>query len=141
MTNPGSDLFIRAGEAAEAVRSVVAEPPALALVLGSGLGGLVESLSDRVAIPYGYIPHFPVPTVAGHAGNLVGGSLRGTRVLALQGRPHYYEGHDLDAVMFPIRVLQRLGVGTLILTAATGAIRTDLAPGHIACLSDHLNLI
>jgi purine-nucleoside phosphorylase len=141
MTDPGTDVFIRASEAAETVRSVIPEPPALALVLGSGLGALVESFSDRVAIPYGYIPHFPVPTVAGHAGNLVSGSLSGTRVLALQGRFHHYEGYDLDEVTFPVRVLQLLGVETLILTAATGAIRTDLAPGDLVCLSDHLNLI
>jgi purine-nucleoside phosphorylase len=94
-----------------------------------------------VAIPYERIPHFPRTTVAGHAGRAIVGDLHGSSVLMLQGRFHYYEGHDLDAVTFPVRVLQRLGVGTLILTAATGGIRTDLRPGDLILLSDHLNLL
>jgi purine-nucleoside phosphorylase len=139
MTLP--NLFTRADEAAAAVRAIIPDLPSTALVLGSGLGSLVDALSDRVAIPYERIPHFPVPTVEGHAGNLVAGSVHGARVLILQGRFHHYEGHDLEAVTFPVRVLQRLGVKTLILTAATGGIRLDLKPGDIVCLADHLNLI
>jgi purine-nucleoside phosphorylase len=87
------------------------------------------------------IPHFPVPTVAGHEGNVVIGHVDGTRLIVLQGRFHYYEGHSLDVVTLPIRVLQFLGVRTLILTAATGGIRAELRPGNIVCLADHLNLI
>ena len=94
-----------------------------------------------MAIPYGQIPYFPRPSVAGHGGHLVAGTLSGAGVLILQGRFHYYEGHDLDAVTFPVRVLQRLGVRTLILTAATGGITPDLRPGDLVCLADHLNLI
>src|SRR5262249_3539938 len=117
--------------------------PRIAVVLGSGLGWLADRLSDRVVIPYGILPHFPQATVEGHAGNLVVGRLEEAKagVLMLQGRFHYYEGHDLDAVTFPIRVLHRLGVSTLILPAATGAIRADLRPGSVICLSDHLNLL
>jgi purine-nucleoside phosphorylase len=137
------DLFLGADEAAVAIREVVAEPPTIAVVLGSGLGTLAERLDDPVVIPYGRIPHFPHATVAGHRGNLVAGRLPGgtARAWILQGRFHHYEGHDLDAVTFPVRVLQRLGVKTLILTAATGGINTALRPGDIVCLSDHLNLI
>ena len=104
------DLFERAGEAAAAIVAAIPERPRIAVVLGSGLGALADRLADAVAIPYGQIPYFPRPSVAGHGGNLVAGTLAGARVLILQGRFHYYEGHDLDAVTFPVRVLQRLGV-------------------------------
>jgi purine-nucleoside phosphorylase len=135
------DLFTRAGTAADAIRAVVVDPPRIAVVLGSGLGALAEGLADRVAIPYASIPHFPTPTVAGHAGTLHAGAVGGARVLVFEGRFHDYEGHELEVVTFPVRVMQRLGVGTLILTAATGGIRADLAPGAIVCLVDHLNLV
>ena len=98
-------------------------------MLGSGSASLADRLADRVTIPYATIPHFPTPTVAGHAGQPVVGSLAAARVLVLQGRFHYYEGHDLRLVTFPIRVLQFLGVRTLILTAATGGIRADCGRG------------
>ncbi len=119
----------------------VSAPPTIGLVLGSGLGPMADRLDDVVVIPYGQIPHFPEPTVAGHLGRLVVGGLGGTRVAAFQGRFHSYEGHDLDTVTFPIRVLQCLGVASVILTAATGGINTALEPGDVVCLSDHLNLI
>ena len=135
------DLHERAVEAAVAIRGLVPEQPRYGVVLGSGLGGFAEGLADRVVIPYGQVPHFPTPTVAGHRGNLVVGAIGPARVAALQGRFHYYEGHDLDTVTFPMRVLQALGVRTLILTAATGGIRDSLYPGAIVCVSDHLNLI
>ncbi|MCA1686747.1 MAG: purine-nucleoside phosphorylase [Planctomycetia bacterium] len=128
-------------DAAAAVRAVVPRFPEVAVVLGSGLGPLADRLADRVMIAYAEIPGFPAPTVAGHHGNLVVGSLGGARVAYLQGRFHYYEGHDLSTVTFPVRVLKALGVGTLVLTAATGGINADFRSGDIVCLSDHLNLI
>ena len=115
--------------------------PRIAIVLGSGLNGLVERFGDRKVIPYSQIPYFPTPTVQGHAGNVVLGSVEGAAALILQGRFHYYEGHDLGMVTFPMRVLQRLGVRTVVLTAATGGVRPELRPGNLVCLSDHLNLI
>ena len=136
-----NDLALRATEAAQAIRERVARIPPIALVLGSGFHALVDGLTDRVTIPYGRIPHFPVPSVAGHEGNLVAGHLDGAALLVLQGRLHYYEGHPLDVVTLPIRVLQFLGVRTLILTAATGGIRAELRPGNIVCVHDHLNLL
>ena len=136
-----SDLFPNANEAARAILEVVPLPPGIAVVLGSGLGALAERLADRRVIPYAHIPHFPQPTVAGHQGNVVVGCVGKAPVLYLQGRFHFYEGHDLDAVTFPVRVLQRLGITTMILTAATGGINPELRPGTIVALADHLNLI
>ena len=126
-------LFTRATEAAEAIRRRRPGPIGAAVVLGSGLGALADRLDEPVAIPYADLPHFPATTVAGHAGRLVLGTVGGMGVAALQGRFHAYEGHDLDAVTFPVRVLQRLGVPALILTASTGGIRDDLGPGSIVC--------
>ena len=134
-------LAARADEAAAVLRSALDEPPAAAVVLGSGMGSLVDRFTDQTVIPYAKVPHFPTPTVEGHMGNVVVGSVEGARAILLQGRFHYYEGYDLETVTFPIRVLQSLGVRSLILTAATGGIRPDLRPGNIVSLSDHINLI
>lgn len=134
-------LYTRAAEAAEAIARRAPGPIGVGVVLGSGLGGLADRLADPVAIPYDEIPHVPTPTVSGHAGRLLVGSIGGMKVAMFQGRLHHYEGHDLDGVTFPVRILQRLGVPRLILTAATGGIRDDLGPGSIVCLSDHLNLL
>ncbi|MGP0069219.1 MAG: purine-nucleoside phosphorylase [Isosphaeraceae bacterium] len=138
---PPTDLFTRAEEAAAAIRAACPEPPRIAVVLGSGLNQLADRLPEPTVVPYDRIPHFPVTTVAGHEGKAIVGRLHGSVVLMYQGRFHSYEGHDLEAVTFPVRVLQRLGVGTLILTAATGGIRDTLRPGSLVVLSDHLNLI
>jgi purine-nucleoside phosphorylase len=140
---PRSDLalFERAEEAALAIKEAVPDPPRVAVVLGSGLGRLADRLDGAEVLPYGQIPHFPLPTIEGHRGNLVAGSLEGVRVFYLQGRFHFYEGHDLSTVTFPVRVLQRLGVAVLVLTAATGGINPAYRPGDIVCLADHLNLI
>lgn len=141
-TDQDHDLVARADEAAEVIRDTVGfQSPRVAVVLGSGLNGLVERFSDPRTIPYHQIPHFPVPTVHGHAGNVVLGTVDGAQALIFQGRFHYYEGHDLPTVTFPMRVLQRLGVKEVVLTAATGGVRQDLRPGNLVCLSDHLNLI
>jgi purine-nucleoside phosphorylase len=94
-------------------------------VLGSGLGGLADTLSDRVVIPYEEIPGWPRSTVHGHAGRLVVGQLEGKVVVAQQGRAHYYEGYTPQEVAFPIRVMHSLGVQTLLLTNAAGALNTD----------------
>jgi purine-nucleoside phosphorylase len=135
------DLASQALQAVTVIRAELGEPPPVALVLGSGMGGLAKYMKDRRVIPYARIPHFPVPSVPGHAGNLVSGTLGGARLIVLQGRFHYYEGHSLQTVTFPVRVLQFLNVRVLILTAATGGIRSDLLPGSVVSVSDHLNLI
>ncbi len=135
------DLFARAEEAAATIRAAGIEPSRVAVVLGSGLNELADRLPDGVTIPYERVPHFPRTTVAGHQGRVIAGRLAGSPVLMLQGRFHYYEGHALETVTFPVRVMQRLGVTTIILTAATGGIRADLRPGDLVLLSDHLNLL
>lgn len=134
-------LFDRAEEAAIVIKERISELGKVAVVLGSGLGPLAQRLEDKTVIPYALIPHFPEPTVAGHQGNLISGRLGDARVIYLQGRFHFYEGHGLSVVTFPIRVLKQLGVETLILTAATGGLNLDYQPGDVVCLSDHLNLI
>ena len=131
----------RALEAAVVIKAAAGTVPELALVLGSGLGVLADGMTEKVVLPYARVPHLGRPTAAGHAGNVVVGTLGATRMLVLQGRLHHYEGHDLEAATFPVRVLARLGVRTLILTAAVGGIRSDLNPGDVVCVADHLNLL
>jgi len=134
-------IAARAEESAVWIRSRVSTFPAVAVVLGSGMGAFVDEMTESSTLPYADIPNFPVTGVAGHRGNLVVGTIRGVPIAAMQGRFHHYEGHDLAVVTFPVRVLRALGVRTLILTAATGGIRGDLRPGDLMALSDHLNLL
>jgi purine-nucleoside phosphorylase len=138
---PSPDLYTRAEEAAAVLRDATGERPRLAVVLGSGLNELADRLIAPTVVPYDRIPHFPRTTVAGHEGKVLLGTLGGVPVLVFQGRFHYYEGHDLGNVTFPVRVLHQLGVSSLILTAATGGIRADLRAGTLVLLTDHLNLI
>lgn len=127
------------GSAADYVRQRTALEPKLGIVLGSGLGGFAERLADATVIPYTEIPHFPCPTVEGHSGRLVIGSFAGSPVAVMQGRVHAYEGYSPEQVIFPTRVLGRLGVRTLIVTNAAGGIRPDLASGQLVLISDHIN--
>ncbi len=136
----GSALTGRLDAAAQAVGRRAKEPPALGLVLGSGLGAFAQGLSGRVAIPYGEIPHFPVPTgVVGHAGELVLGSVGTTAVVVLSGRVHFYEGRPMSDVVFPARLLARLGVKAVVLTNAAGGVRLSFKPGDLMLLTDHIN--
>ncbi|GIO06968.1 purine nucleoside phosphorylase [Brevibacillus reuszeri] len=116
------------------------EKPTIGLVLGSGLGVLADEIENPVIIPYHEIPGFTVSTVVGHKGQLVIGKLQGKQVVAMQGRFHFYEGHGLDAVVFPIRVMKLLGVETMIVTNAAGGINESYNPGDLMLISDHLNL-
>ena len=141
LASPQSDLFTRADEAAATLLAAAPISPRLAVVLGSGMSELADRITEATAVPYDQIPHFPTTTVAGHQGKVLLGKLGGIPVIMFQGRFHYYEGHDLETVTFPVRVLSRLGVSTLILTAATGGIRADLRAGNLVLLTDHLNLI
>ncbi|HHW06552.1 MAG TPA: purine-nucleoside phosphorylase [Clostridia bacterium] len=113
----------------------------IGIILGSGLGGLVEQVQDAKVIPYDEIPHFPIATVAGHAGRLVGGTIGGRHVVAMQGRFHYYEGYNLEEVTFPVRVMNRLGVNTLIITNAAGGLNPLFRPGDLMLISDHINFL
>ena len=115
--------------------------PTIGVILGSGLGQLVERMTDTVAIDYRDLPHFPAPTVAGHAGRLVIGRIEGVPVMAMQGRFHYYEGHDMRTIAFPTAFMQRFGARTLIVSNAAGGINRSFTPGDLMLITDHLNLI
>ena len=128
-------------EAAAAVRSRLGNrKPLAAIVLGSGLGAFADQIGEAVRIPYRDIPHFPIPTVEGHAGELVVGTLAGKTVLLQSGRFHLYEGHSPAVGAFAVRVIATLGIGTLILTNAAGGIRRGMAAGTVMLISDHINL-
>ncbi|MGY4690191.1 purine-nucleoside phosphorylase [Salibacterium sp. K-3] len=113
--------------------------PEVGLILGSGLGDLAEEIEDAVKVDYEDIPHFPVSTVEGHAGRLVTGMLQGQRVIAMQGRFHYYEGYSMQEVTFPVRVMKALGADTLIVTNACGAMNPSFQPGDLMVIEDHIN--
>jgi purine-nucleoside phosphorylase len=128
-------------EAVGAVRARSGGTPDVAIVLGSGLGEFANQLQGAVTIPYGELPHWPASKVIGHEGKLVIGTLAGKRVAALSGRAHFYEGHDLQTVTFAARVIARMGVKALILTNAAGGINTELTPGTLMVMDDHINLL
>jgi purine-nucleoside phosphorylase len=132
--------FAAVDAAASFVRGRLGDPPKVAVVLGSGLGDFADTLADAVAVPYREIPHWPAVSVIGHAGKLVAGQVAGRRVVALAGRAHFYEGHDLHTVTFAVRVLGRLGVRVLILTNAAGGVNTSFSQGALMVIDDHLNL-
>jgi purine-nucleoside phosphorylase len=115
--------------------------PTVGMILGSGLGAFADTLEGRVAVPFEKIAGFPASTIVGHAGNVVYGRKGGVELLALQGRVHHYEGHDLARVAFPARVLVSGGCKTLVITNAAGGVDPSLKPGEIVVMSDHLNLL
>ena len=133
--------FDQVEAAAASLRAAIGDVPKVAIVLGSGLGGFAEELADRTVIPYEQIPNWPASRVVGHAGKLVAGRAGGTRVLALSGRVHFYEGHDMRTLTFAVRVLGRLGVKVLMLTNAAGGINTRFASGALMVIDDHINLL
>ncbi|SIQ45817.1 purine-nucleoside phosphorylase [Alkalispirochaeta americana] len=114
--------------------------PSVGVVLGSGLGGLVEYLQVETVIDYQDIPHFPVSTVADHAGKLVFGSLGSTRIVAMQGRLHYYEGHAMRSLAYPIALMKMMGVTTLMVSNAAGGMNPSFVPGDLMAITDHINL-
>lgn len=128
--------------ATSAVRAAIApRQPRAAIVLGSGLGFLGDQVENAVRIPYAGIPGFPIPTVEGHAGELIAGTLEGVSVLAQSGRFHLYEGHDPGVAALPVRVFAALGVTAVVLTNAAGGIRRTFRPGTLMLIADHINLM
>ena len=113
----------------------------IAIVLGSGLGDLADSLEDAVVVDYHDIPHFPVSTVPGHKGRLVAGRLEGRRVLCMQGRFHYYEGWSLQEVVYPVQTFHVMGIDRLFLTNAAGCVNTSWGPGNLMLITDHIKLM
>ncbi len=137
---PGGVDLSELDDAVEVVRARAGVEPSVGVVLGSGLGAFADAVEDRVEIPYEELPGWPLSTAVGHAGVLVLGRFGGAPVAVLKGRAHLYEGHPADRVVFGVRVLGRLGVRSLVLTNACGAIDPALPPGRLVAVSDHLNL-
>ena len=134
-------MLNKINETADFLRTRVnGEMPATAIILGTGLGSLVDYIDDKQYIPYKEIPNFPVSTVEGHSGNLIFGTLGGKRVIAMQGRFHYYEGYDLKQVTFPVRVFRALGVDTLFVSNAAGGMNKEFKVGDVMVITDHINL-
>lgn len=115
--------------------------PEIAIILGSGLNGLADSISEPDIVPFGELPHFPVSTVFGHAGRIVIGELEGKVVFAMQGRIHFYEGYSMAQVTLPVRVMQRFGIRTLIVTNAAGGVNPDFSAGDVMLITDNLNFL
>ncbi len=133
-------MYTKINEATNYIQSIYSQPIEIAIVLGSGLGPLADEIENPIVVDYQDIPHFPVSTLAGHEGKLIIGTIGEKTVLAMKGRFHYYEGHDMDVVTLPIRVFKKLGIEKLILTNACGGIRDDLNPGQIMLIHDHIGL-
>ncbi len=143
MTSPHAidDRFRQVEQAAATLRQRLGAVPDVAIVLGSGLGGVADRLHAPVVVPYDALPGWPRPGVAGHAGRLVTGDLAGRRVLVLSGRVHLYEGRSPDEATFATRVLAHAGVRCLILTNAAGGINAAFRPGTLMVIDDHINLM
>ncbi len=135
------EIIRRLDEAVSRVRAASPLRPTIGLVLGSGLGAFADALEEAVGVPYSEIPHFPTSTAQGHRGALVIGRSGGTPVAVMAGRVHFYEGYPLEQVVFPVRVLGRMGVKTLVVTNAAGAVNTAFAPGQLMILRDHINFM
>ena len=136
-----NDLLQRMETAREAIVARGGAGPKVGLILGSGLGDLADRIEDPVRIPYAEIPHFSVSTAPGHAGRLVIGKLSGQRVVAMQGRVHYYEGYTMQQVTFPVRVMKALGCESLIVTCASGGLNPGFSAGDLMLIVDHINMM
>ncbi len=131
----------RIKEAADFILSKTDKKPSVALVLGSGLGKFADSLKNSTAISYSDIPHFPTATVEGHAGKMVIGEAGGKVVVAMQGRFHFYEGHPMQDVTFPIRVMHAIGAKDLVITNAAGGLNPEFKVGTLMIMTDHINFM
>ncbi len=127
-------------EAANFIAGKISKTPQIGLIMGSGLGVLGDYIEESITIPYSDIPHFPLSTVEGHAGELIIGSLSGKQVVLMRGRFHMYEGYEPAVTVFPVRVMKQLGISQLIVTNAAGGINTTFSSGNLMLISDHLNL-
>jgi len=128
-------------EAVQAIQNRTSLKPRVGMILGSGLGGLAEEITNSSKFSSNEIPYWPVSTVEGHAGRLVFGELEGQKVMVMQGRAHFYEGYSMPQIGLPVRVMRQLGAEILVVTNAAGAVHPDFEPGDLMCLVDHINLI
>ncbi|MEI7594277.1 MAG: purine-nucleoside phosphorylase [Bacteroidota bacterium] len=123
------------------IKSKISSSPEIGIILGTGLGGLVDEIVIEQSIAYEEIPNFPISTVEGHSGRLIFGLLSGKKVVAMQGRFHYYEGYNMQEVTFPIRVMKHLGIQRLFLSNASGGMHPDFEIGDLMILTDHINML
>jgi purine-nucleoside phosphorylase len=133
-------LYDQVVEATTAIQARSTQKPAIAIILGSGLGNVAAELEDAIALPYAEIPHFARATVAGHSGRLLLGTLDTVPVVVMQGRFHSYEGHSAQAITFPVRVMQMLGAHTLLVSNAAGGVNPEYQPGDFMLMRDHIYL-
>lgn len=133
------NLSDRIHAAADFLRTKITAGPTIGLILGSGLGDFADTLDNRIVVPFADIPDFPQTSVEGHVGAFVFGTKHGKSVVALQGRLHYYEGHSMQTLTLPVRVMALLGVKRLILTNASGGVNTCFCPGDLMLITDHIN--
>lgn len=133
-------MLQKINQTAQYLKAQVNDMPQIAIILGTGLGALVDYIEDKQFIPYKEIPNFPISTVEGHSGNLIFGILGGKRVMAMQGRFHYYEGYDMKQVTFPVRVMKALGINTLFVSNAAGGMNKEFVVGDVMTITDHINL-
>ena len=136
-----SELYDQVQQAVQAVRARWSGRPRVGVILGTGLGGLVGEIEAEASLDYAEIPHFPVPTVASHAGRLVCGLLAGQAVVAMEGRFHFYEGYSLQQITLPVRVMKELGCEALIVSNACGGMNPQFAKGDLMVIEDHINLM
>lgn len=127
-------------EAADYIKSQFSEQPLIGIILGTGLGGLVNEIEIEKSIPYEQIPHFPLSTVEGHSGRFIIGKINGISVVAMQGRFHYYEGYEMKKVTFPARVMKVAGIRTLFVSNASGGLNKTYKVGDIMIINDHINM-
>ncbi len=123
------------------IQNKIQEEPEIGVILGTGLGGMVKDIDIKQTIDYEDIPDFPVSTVAGHHGRLIYGTLGNKKIIAMQGRFHYYEGYDMKQVTYPVRVMKLLGIKTLIVSNASGGVNPGFEVGDIMIMNDHINLL
>lgn len=136
-----TNLLVKMNEAKAYIESKIEIVPEMGLILGSGLGVLAEEIESPIKIKYSEIPHFPVSTVEGHEGQFVIGMLKGKKVIAMQGRFHYYEGYTMQEITFPIRVLKALGVNHILLTNAAGGTNEAFSGGTLMLITDQINIM
>jgi len=134
-------MLLKVQETAAFIKAKINTTPEIGIILGTGLGGLINEIEDQVAIPYKTIPNFPVSTVEGHIGQLIFGKLGGRNIVAMQGRFHYYEGYSMQEVTFPIRVMKLLGIELLMLSNASGGLNSKFNIGDLMIITDHINLM
>jgi purine-nucleoside phosphorylase len=135
------ELYDQVDAAKKAIRAKWQGKPKVGIILGTGLGGLVEEIAAEASFPYGDIPHFPSSTVVSHAGRLVCGALGGKTVVAMEGRFHFYEGFPLKQITLPVRVMKALGCEVLVVSNACGGMNPQYSKGDIMVIEDHINLL